>query len=77
MRAVGADDLFTFLAKEAVGRTGLEEFLADELFGLAVGLRNIVARSLERDLQVLDFAEIAGQRLAGLEGGLNHDIEKC
>ena len=76
MRTIGADDLFALLAEEAVGRAGLHQLFTQQLFRLAVGLRNIIAGAFQRDLQVLHFAEIAGQGLAGLECGLNHDIEK-
>ena len=44
--------------------------------GAVVGLADEVARSLERDLQVLHRAEVARQRPAGLHGGLDHDVEE-
>ncbi len=77
--AVGAVrplDLLALLAEEAVGRAGLHELLTDDPLGLAVRLRNVVGRAFQGNLQVLYFAEIACQRLAGLEDGLDHDIEK-
>src|SRR5690606_33289011 len=40
------------------------------------GLGDVVAGSLQGDLQILHLAEVAGEPLAGLEGGLNHDVEK-
>ena len=61
--------------EEAIGRAGLRQLVVDDLFRLAVGLADIVARTLQRDLQVLHFAEIARQRAAGLHCGLDHDIE--
>jgi len=76
VRAVGADDLLTLLAEEAVGRTRLQKLFLDDLLRAEIGLRDEVAGSLDGDLQVLDLAEIARQRLAGLERGLNHDIEE-
>lgn len=76
MCAVGALDFLAFLAEEAIGRTRLEQLFPDDLFGLAVGCGNEVARSFHGNLQVLHFAEITSQRLSCLEGSLNHDIEK-
>ncbi len=76
VRAVGALDLFAFLAEEAISRTCLQKLFAHDLLGLAIGGRDEIARSLDRDLQVLHFAEITPQRFSCLEGSLNHDIEK-
>ena len=76
VRAVGALDLLAFLAEEAIGRTGLEKFLAHDLLGAKVGLRDEVTGAFHGNLQVLHFTEIARERLAGLECCLNHDIEK-
>ena len=76
MRAVGALDLFTFLAEEAVGGACLHQLVADDLLRLQIRLADEIARSLHGNLQVLHFAEIAAERLSCLEGSLNHDIEK-
>ena len=38
--------------------------------------RDEIARPLQRDLQVLDLAEIAGEAAAGLEDRLDHDVEE-
>ena len=54
-----------FLAEEAVIRPRLGELLAHDLFGAAVGRGDEIARPLQRDLQVLDLAEIALEALAG------------
>ena len=58
------------IARPRAAQLGEEDFL-----GL-VGLADKVARTLERDLQVLHLAEVARQRLAGLQRGPNHDIDK-
>ena len=64
-----------FLAEKAVIRPRLGEFLVDDFLGAAVGGGDEIARALERDLQVLDLAEIALEALAGPIGGLGHDVE--
>jgi len=63
--------------QERITRPRPRQLGVDDLFGLAVGLADVIARSLQRDLQVLHFAEVARQRAAGLGGRLNHDIEEC
>ncbi len=63
------------LHQEGVAGPGAGQLGVDDLLGLAVGLADIVARALQRDLQVLHLAEVARQRAAGLHGGLNHDVE--
>ena len=74
--AVGALHLGAFLAEEAVGRAGLAELGEDDLLGALVGVRDEVGRALARDLEVLDLAEILGERAAGLDRGLDHDVEE-
>src|SRR6185437_7754385 len=44
--------------------------------GRAVGIGDEVRRPLDRNLQILDFAEIARQRPPGLERRRDHDVEK-
>ena len=61
--------------QEGVAGPGTRKLGVDDFFGLAVGLADVVARALQRDLQVLHLAEVAGQRTAGLRGGLHHDVE--
>ena len=67
-------DLAALLHQERIARPRLAQFGKDDLFGLAVRLADIVARTLERDLEVLHLAEITRQRAAGLHRGLNHDV---
>ena len=68
--------LAALLHQEGVARPRPRQLGVDDLLGLAVGLADIVAGALERDLQILDFAEISAERFAGLERGLDHDIQK-
>ena len=65
-----------FLADEAVAGTRLFELLAHDLLGAPVGRGDEIGRPLERDLQVLDLAEIALERAAGLARGLDHHVEE-
>ena len=73
---VTADSAALFHEKGVAG-SRLGQFGEDDVFRLAVGLADIVARPLHRDLQVLHFAEVARQRAASFHRGLNHDVEKC
>ena len=72
-RAVGGAG---FLGQEAIARPRLGEFLDQRLLGLPVGGGDEIARPLDRHLKVLDLAEIARQRTAGLHDGGDHDVEK-
>ena len=74
---VGAGAGTAFLAEESVVGPRLGELLAHDLLGAPVGGRDKVARSLQRDLEVLDLAEIAFEAAAGAIGGLGHDVENC
>ena len=47
MGPIGTDDLVALFTEKAVGRACLQQLFADQLFGLAVGLRNVVARSFQ------------------------------
>ena len=73
--AVIAVDRAAFFHQEGIARPRTRELGVDDFLGLAVGLADIVARTFQRDLQVLHFAEVARQRTAGLDCGLNHDVE--
>ena len=66
---VGALVPAAFLAEEAVARPRLGKFVAQRLLGAAVGGGDEIGRALERDLQLLDLAEVALQRARGLAGG--------
>ncbi len=71
--AVLADDDAALFHDEAEIRPRLQQRLAHDLLGLVVGGGDEVARSLARDLQVLDLAEVAAQALGGLHHGVDHD----
>ena len=65
MGLVGAGASAAFLAEEAVFGPRLGEFLAHDFFGAPVGGGDEIARALQRDLKVLDLAEIALEAAAG------------
>jgi hypothetical protein len=75
MRLVGALARAAFLTQKAVIRSRLGELGAHDFLGAAVGGGDEIARPLERNLQVLDLAEIALEAAAGAVRGLDHDIE--
>ena len=73
---VGALDGAAFLHDEAVAGPRLRELLEQRGLGLLVGGGDEVARALDRDLQVLDLAEVALQPAPRLEGGGGHDVHQ-
>ena len=75
MILVGAGARAAFFAEKAVVRPRLGEFLIDDFLGPPVGGGDEIARALERDLQMLDLAEIALEAAAGPIGGLDHDVK--
>ena len=64
-----------FLAEEAVIGPRLGELFAHDLLGALVGRGDEIARALERDLQLLDLAEIALEAAAGAVRRFDHDVE--
>ena len=46
------------------------------LFGALVGGADEIARAFERNLKLLDFAEVALERARGFARGGDHDVEK-
>ena len=56
--------LAAFLAEEAVAGPRLGELGAERFLGAVVGGGDEIARALQRDLQVLDLAEVALERCA-------------
>ena len=73
---VGAFARAAFLADEAVAGAGLGQFVIERLFGALVGEGDEVCRTFQRNLQILDLAEIALQVAAGAARGFHHDVEK-
>ncbi len=76
MGLVVADDLAALLHQEAVAGARLRQLAVDDLLGLVVGGGDEVARALDRNLQLLDLAEVAGEAAAGLAGGGDHDVHQ-
>jgi hypothetical protein len=59
-----------FLAQPAIGRAAAQQIFLDHPLGLAVGLGHEIARTLGRDLQVLDLAEVLDQAAAARRAAL-------
>src|ERR1022692_100480 len=76
VRLVGALARTSFLAEKAVTGPRLGELLVQRLLGAAIGGRDEIRRALERDLQLLQFAEIALERARGLARGGDHHVEQ-
>jgi len=72
---VGALACAAFLADEAVAGPRLGEVLVEDFLGALVGERDEVGRPLQRDLEMLDLAEIALEAAAGAARGFDHDID--
>jgi hypothetical protein len=64
-----------FLHQETVARARFLELLADDFLTALVGGGDEVAGSLDRDLQIGDFAEIALYAARRLAHGIDHDGE--
>src|ERR1700687_3838546 len=73
---VGALALAAFLADKAVTGPRLGKFGQQRLLGAAVGGGDEITRTFERDLQLLQFAEIAFERARGLARGGDHDVQE-
>src|SRR6266851_7859236 len=76
MRLVGALLTAAFLADEAVTGARLGKLAAENLLGAPIRRRDEIGGSLERDLQVLDLAEIPLEAARGLAGGSDHDVDE-
>jgi hypothetical protein len=61
-----------FLHDEAVARTSPSQGIAQDRLRLAVRGGDEVARTLARDLQVLDLAEVALERTGGFHDRVGH-----
>ena len=75
MGFVGAGMRAAFFAKKTVVRARLGELLAQDGLGAAVGGGHEIARSLERNLKLLDLAEVAFEAAGGAMRRLDHDVE--
>src|SRR6266852_1127510 len=65
-----------FLADEPIARPRMLELRAHDILGVPVGAGHEIGRPLERDLQLLELAEIALERAARLVRGLDHHVEQ-
>src|SRR5579862_2896407 len=63
--------------EEAIAGPRLRQLGLQGLLGFEIGGRDELARSLDRDLQLLDLAEIADEPACRLQGGPGHDIDEC
>src|SRR5262249_2106374 len=77
MRLVRTLGAAAFLAEETVAGPRFRELGAQDLLGAMVGGADEIARSLDRDLEMLDLAEVALEAARGLAGGGDHHIEEC
>src|SRR5262245_1211039 len=76
MGLVAAFARAAFLAEKAVAGPRALELLAHGLLGAPVGDGYEIGRTLDRDLQVLDLAEVAFEHAAGFVRGLDHHVEE-
>src|SRR5260370_18296504 len=74
---IGAGARAAFLDEKAVIRPRLGEFRADDFLSAAIGGGDEIARSFQRDLQVLDLAEIAFEALTGAVRRFRHNVKDC
>ncbi len=65
------------LAQETIAGPRAAQFGEQNFLGAAVGSGDEIGRSFQRDLQVLDLAEVALEAPPGLAGRGGHDIEQC
>ena len=64
-----------FLAEEAVAGARLLEVVAQHPLGAAVRGGDEIARPLQRNLQMLDLAEVALEAAPGAPGRFDHDVD--
>ena len=68
--------LAAFLTDEAVAGPRLHQFGAQDVLSAAIRSSDKISRTLQRDLKLLDLAEIAVEAARGLAGGGGHHIDK-
>ena len=64
------------LHQEAVAGARLRQLAVDDVLGAVVGGGDEVAGPLDRHLQLLDLAEVAGEAAARLAGGGDHHVHQ-
>ena len=72
---VAARALAAFLEQQPIAGAGTRQLVLQGALGLQIGGRDEFARTLDRDLQLLDFAEIADEAAGRLEGGAGHHVD--
>jgi hypothetical protein len=75
MGLIGAFVLARLFGEETVARPGFRQLLDQDALGTLVGCGDEIGRSLERDLQVLQLAEVADQRPAGFARRRHQDVQ--
>ena len=74
--AVGALDLAALLHQEAVAGPGAGQLVEHDLLGAVVGGGDEIGGALDRDLQLLDLAEIAREAAARFARGADHHVHQ-
>ena len=73
---VHAGDDTALFHQKAELRSRPVQLVIEDLLGAAVGLADEIGRPLARDLQLLDFAEVAAKPARRLHRGRDHDIDE-
>ena len=73
---VGPFAAAAFLAEKAVARPRLQQLGTQDFLGAMIGGGDEVRRAFERDLEMLNLAEVALQAAAGLARGGGHHVEQ-
>ena len=74
---VGAFNPAAFLHDEPIAGPRPRQFVMQKIFsGLAIRGRDVIPRSLHRDLQIFHLAEVPRQTTPRFEGCLGHDVHK-
>ena len=76
MGAVGAFHLAMLLEQKAVAGSRAGQLLVQDLLGAGVGGADEVRRAFERDLKLLDLAEIAREAAARFSRGADHHVHQ-
>src|SRR5216683_3989523 len=72
---IGSRGRAAFLKQETVAGTGAQQFGLQRALGAQIGGRDEIARALDRDLELLNLAEIAVEGARRLERGVGHDVD--
>ena len=72
---IGSFGRALFLEQQTIAGAGAQQLGLQCALGAQIGGRDEIARALDRDLQLLDFAEIAVEGAGRLERGVGHDVD--